>query len=310
MTVLTTPNALPSTNLRSLYASGQFALSIEIFPPKTAEGDAALRQALQEFSTYNPAFVSCTYGAGGSTRSRTLDWCREIIDRVGVAPTAHFTCVGSNSDELIDWLGQAWQLGVRNIMALRGDVPQGETEFKAVEGGFSHARQLVELIRKEFPEMGIGVAGYPEKHPEAASLEADIGFLKEKITAGGHAVFTQLFYDNETFYRYWEMCLKQGIDAPIIPGVMPITEYSRVKRIVEISGTKVPAELLEQLEAAHLRDDKAAQLEIGIEYSVQQCQDLIDHGVPGLHFYVLNKAHATSQILQSLGLKNSEITTG
>lgn len=297
------------SNLRNLYRPGQFSLSIEIFPPKTTEGDEALRQTLGELCAYGPAFVSCTYGAGGSTRNRTLDWCREIIETFGMAPTAHFTCVGSTSDELIDWLGQAWQLGVRNIMALRGDVPKGESEFKAVKGGFSHATQLVELIRREFPEMGIGVAGYPEKHPEAPSLDSDIGFLKQKVAAGGNAIFTQLFYDNDTYYRYWEACLAQGIDAPMIPGVMPITEYTRVKRIVEISGTKVPASLLERLEAAHLKDDKVAQLEIGVEYSVKQCQDLIDHGVPGLHFYVLNKAHATRQILQSLGLKNAEVTT-
>lgn len=287
-------------NLRDLYRPNQFGLSLEIFPPKTPEGDEGLRQTLRELAVYRPGFISCTYGAGGSTQARTLDWCEEIQTKHGIPATAHFTCVGSTREQLVDWLRQAHGRGVRNIMALRGDAPAGQEGFQAVDGGLAHASDLVKLIRTEFPDMGVGVAGYPEKHPEAESFEQDLNHLVHKVVQGANAIFTQLFFDNDSFYYFWERCLERGVTVPVVPGIMPITEFARIKRITAMCGSRVPDELARQLEA--VQDDKEAQQAIGVEYAIKQCQDLIEHGVPGIHFYILNKSHAGLQILEALGL--------
>ncbi len=286
--------------IRDIYAQRQFGLSIEIFPPKTPEGDEALRQTLRELAPFGPAFVSCTYGAGGSTSKRTVEWCREIQEQFSLAATAHFTCVGSTRNELVEWLQFAWKAGIRNIMALRGDAPAGQTEFKAVDGGLGHANELVTLIREQFPEMGIGVAGYPEKHPEASDLATDLRNLKQKVDCGADAVYTQLFFDNSAFLRFREQCERAGVRIPIIPGIMPITEFSRIQRITAMCGAKIPAGLAARLEEA--RDDKSAQFEIGVDFAIQQCRELIDQGVSGIHLYVLNKSHAGQRILDALGL--------
>lgn len=284
--------------IRDIYAGGQFGLSIEIFPPKTPEGDESLRQTLRELSPFCPAFVSCTYGAGGSTSKRTVEWCQEIQNACKVPATAHFTCVGSTRDELIEWLRFAWAAGVRNIMALRGDAPVGQTEFKAVAGGLKHANELVQLIREHFPEMGIGVAGYPEKHPEAPNFDLDLQNLIRKVKAGADAVFTQLFFDNANFLRFRDLLDREGLNVPVIPGIMPITEFARIQRITALCGAVIPRELAARLEA--VKDDKSAQYEIGVEYATTQCQELIQHGVPGIHLYCLNKSHACTRILQAL----------
>lgn len=284
--------------IRDIYAGGQFSLSIEIFPPKTPEGDESLRQTLRELSPFCPAFVSCTYGAGGSTSKRTVEWCQEIQNACKVPATAHFTCVGSTRDELIEWLRFAWAAGVRNIMALRGDAPVGQTEFKAVAGGLKHANELVQLIREHFPEMGIGVAGYPEKHPEAPNFDLDLQNLIRKVKAGADAVFTQLFFDNANFLRFRDLLDREGLNVPVIPGIMPITEFARIQRITALCGAVIPRELAARLEA--VKDDKSAQYEIGVEYATTQCQELIQHGVPGIHLYCLNKSHACTRILQAL----------
>lgn len=281
-----------------LFQQRPFCLSIEIFPPKTTAGDEALFETLRRAAAWQPGFVSCTYGAGGSTRSRTVDLCEAIQQRFGLTATAHFTCVGSTREELLSWLNEARARGLHNIMALRGDPPAGQTEFVQVEGGFRHARELVELIRDSFPEFGMGVAGYPEKHPQAPDMATDLRHLKEKVDAGGHAVFTQLFYVNDHFLRFRDECETLGITCPIVPGIMPITEFARIKRITSLCGTEFPAPLAARLEAA--QDDPAAQFEIGVEFAIAQCQQLIDSGVPGIHFYVLNRMDACDRILQSL----------
>lgn len=286
--------------LSDLYRNDQFGLSIEIFPPKTEAGENTLRKNLKRLVEFQPAFVSCTYGAGGSTQEKTLEWCAEIKRDYSIPVTAHFTCVGSTTEDLRSWLKKAEALRINNIMALRGDPPQGETSFQAVEGGFKNANQLVELIHNEFPEFGIGVAGYPEKHPEATDMNTDLANLKRKVDAGADAVFTQLFFVNENFYRFREQAVAMGIEVPIIPGIMPITEYARIQKITSMCGTDVPDGLGEKLEAA--KDDLDAQFEIGVEFAIQQCQELIDHGVPGIHFYVLNKSQACEKILNALGI--------
>lgn len=285
-------------SLREIYGPDRFGLSIEIFPPKTPEGDDGLRQTLRELTPYQPAFISCTYGAGGSTSKRTIDWCREIQEQFGRPATAHFTCVGSSRGELLEWLRTAVGVGVGNIMALRGDPPAGATNFQPVAGGLRYANELVSLIREHFPQMGIGVGGYPEKHPEAPSAEVDLQNLKRKVDAGADAIFTQLFYDNSRFYAFRDACQKLGIQIPIVPGIMPITEFARIKRITALCGAAIPADLATRLEAA--QEDKQAQFDIGVEFAIEQCRDLISQGVPGLHFYVLNKSQACRKILDAL----------
>lgn len=285
--------------IRDVYAS-RFGLSIEVFPPKSEQGDAALWDTLERLRRFDPAFVSCTYGAGGTTRTRTIDICSTIQDRFGLAATAHFTCVGSTNAELVEWLELAQRSGIGNIMALRGDPPQGATDFQPVAGGLRHANELVELIRRHHPEIGIGVAGYPEKHPEARDATSDLANLKRKVDAGADAVFTQLFFANDSFLRFRDTCTQAGITVPIVPGIMPITEFARIRRITAMCGAVIPSELASRLEAA--QDDAEAQLEIGVDYAITQCRELLDAGVPGLHFYVLNKSQAGERILEALQL--------
>jgi len=283
-----------------IYQTIPFGLSIEIFPPKSESGDESLFAMLEQASVWNPAFISCTYGAGGSTRTRTIDLCDEIQKRFGMTATAHFTCVGSTREELVDWLETAASRGIRNIMALRGDPPQGETEFVQAEGGLRNANELVSLIRDRFDDFGIGVAGYPEKHQEAPDAATDLANLKRKVDAGADAVFTQMFYENESFLKFRDDCEDLGIDEPIIPGIMPITQFARIKRITSLCGAVIPDVLAAKLEA--VQDDKDAQFEIGVEFAIEQCQELIHEGVPGIHFYVLNRMDACDRILEALDI--------
>ncbi|MCA9068071.1 MAG: methylenetetrahydrofolate reductase [NAD(P)H] [Planctomycetaceae bacterium] len=289
--------------ISEIYQSGDFGLSIEIFPPQTSQGDEALRETLKRLAVYRPAFFSCTYGAGGSTQSRTMDWCVEIQESFDTPATSHFTCVGSTREELLDWLAKAESKGIQNIMALRGDPPRGETTFQAVEGGLQYANELVSLIRDEFPNMGIGVAGYPEKHQECIDAHTDLMNLKRKVEAGADAVFTQLFYENANFFRFRESYQEAGIQVPLIPGIMPITEFARIKRITAMCGAVFPEELASRLEA--VQDDKQAQYQIGVEHAIKQCEELIAQGVPGIHFYVLNKSKACEEILGALNKEPS-----
>lgn len=286
--------------IRDIYTGRRFGLSIEIFPPKTPEGDESLRQTLRELAPFQPAFVSCTFGAGGSTSKRTVEWCQEIQTSFHLPSTAHFTCVGRSKAELIEWLTFAWGAGIRNIMALRGDAPAGQTEFTPVEGGLKHANELVALIREQLPEMGIGVAGYPEKHPSAPSFEVDFQNLVRKVRTGADAIYTQLFFNNANFLRFRDLIERERLGVPVIPGIMPITEFARIQRITAMCGASIPNSLAERLE--RVKDDKEAQYEIGVEFAIAQCRELLDQGVAGIHLYCLNKSHACTRILEALGL--------
>lgn len=286
--------------ISQIYQTRPFGLSIEVFPPKSEHGDAALWDTLERLRRFQPSFVSCTYGAGGSTRTRTIEICRTIQDRFHLTATAHFTCVGARRDELLEWLALACSAGIGNIMALRGDPPQGTQAFQPVAGGLRYANELVALIRAHHPELGIGVAGYPEKHPEARHAAADLENLKRKVDAGADAVFTQLFYGNESFLRFRDACRTAGITVPVVPGIMPITEFARIRRITSLCGAVIPDELSGRLE--DVQNDLHAQFEIGVEYAIAQCRELIAEGVPGIHFYVLNKSQACERILDALDL--------
>jgi methylenetetrahydrofolate reductase (NADPH) len=206
--------------------------------------------------------------------------------------------VGSTRDQLNDWLDQAAAAGIQNIMALRGDPPKGEDSFQAVDGGLKYANELVELIREHSSEFAIGVAGYPEKHLEAPTMEVDLDNLKRKVEAGADAVFTQLFFDNDNFLRFRDRCVAMGIKIPIVPGIMPITDFARIKRITSMCGTVFPDSLSVELES--VQDDADAQFQIGVEYAAKQCEELRSKGVPGIHFYALNKSQACQKILEAL----------
>ena len=281
-----------------VYGKGKFGLSFEIFPPKSEAGNPQLFAALEALMVYRPSFVSCTYGAAGSTQGTTLDLTVKISETFGVTTAAHRTCVGSTVEEIRQWLKEAADLGVENIVALRGDPPKGQVEFKKPEGGFAYANELVALIRQEFPHFSIAVAGYPETHQEAPSPAVDLANLKRKVKAGADAVLTQLFYDNRDFFDFRRRYEEAEIAAPLVPGILPVVNLGQVQRITSMCGAKIPASFLAELEAH--RDDPDGQVSVGVRYAIRQCRELLDTGIPGLHFYLLNKSEATFQILQAL----------
>ena len=266
-------------------------ISFELFPPKTAPGLNNLLRHLKELVACSPSLITCTYGAGGATRDKTLD----VLDKVraqhpDIPVASHLTCVGSTVDELRTHIEDAVAHGVETIVALRGDPPNVGEKFEPVSGGLRYANELVSMINREFPDLDVIVGGYPETHSEAKSAEDDIKYLKQKVDAGADIVVTQLFYDNDVFYRFRDRCDAVGIDVPIVPGILPITNYKQVQRIISMCGASLPAQVIEQLEAR--QGDDESQFDIGIDHAVNQVQDLLKHGVPGVHFYVLNKSHA------------------
>jgi len=292
---------IQTMTLRDAYAAGRLGLSFELFPPKTAESEVVMWRTVDELMAYEPALITCTYGAGGSTQSKTLDVISGVRARHNVPVASHLTCVGSSVDELRGYLREARDRGVAAIVALRGDPPKGETSFTPVAGGLRYASELVALIRGEFPEFGILVAGYPETHQEAVSPEADLENLKRKCDAGGDAVVTQLFYDNADFLRFRERCDAIGITTPIVPGVMPVTNYAQILRIASLCKARLPDSFTREFEAAG--DDETAQFEVGVAFAARQVEELVEAGVPGIHFYVLNKSPATIRVLAHVGLR-------
>ncbi len=282
------------------YGPGKLGLSFELFPPKTAESQAALFEHLDELMAFAPSFVTCTYGAGGSTRDKTLEIVAETRRRYGCPVAAHLTCVGATVADLRAYLADAWNRGVENIVALRGDPPKGDVTFRPVAGGLRYASELVALIRSEFPQFGIAVAGYPETHQEAVSPEADLENLKRKVDAGGQIVVTQLYFDNADFFRFHDRCRRIGIDAPIVPGILPVTNFAQIQRITALCKAQLPAAFTAALEQAGT--DAERQFEVGVEFATRQVRELLDAGVPGLHFYVLNKSPATARVLRAVGV--------
>jgi len=284
--------------LSAAYGPSKFGLSFELFPPKTPAGDKELFRQLDELMVFKPAYVTCTYGAGGSTRDKTLEIVSQAHRRYGCPVASHLTCVQATKDQLRAYLREASEKGVDNIVALRGDPPKGQTKFQPVEGGLSYANELVTLIHEEFPDFGIAVAGYPETHQEAPNAEVDLKNLKRKVDAGAEIVLTQLFYDNDDFFSYMDRCRNSGIKVPIVPGILPINSLAQIKRIASMCKARLPEKLVHDLAACG--EDIDAQREVGIEHASKQVQELIDHKVAGIHFYVLNKSRATATILQNV----------
>ncbi len=265
-------------------------LSYEFFPPKDDAGMETLERAAHDLLPTRPDFVTVTYGAGGSTRARTLQVC-ERLHALGMNPVMHhLTCVGSSRDELSGILKTLHEKGIRNIMALRGDPPQGETRFRRHPDGFAYAVDLVRFIKKQYPDMCCGVAGYPEVHQEALSPESDLLYLKDKVEAGGAFVTTQLFYDNALFFDFVQRCRAWGIRAPILPGLLPPLSLKQLRRMAAMCKASIPAALAQQME--QVGDDKDALEEVGIEWTVKQIKELLAHDVPGVHLYILNRSKA------------------
>jgi methylenetetrahydrofolate reductase (NADPH) len=279
------------------YPARPFTLSFELYPPKTPSAEEALWDNLQELMAFQPDVVTCTYGAGGSTRDKTLGIVTEVRQRFGVRVASHLTCVGSTVEQLRGYLSEVQARGIENIVALRGDPPKGEASFKPVNGGLRYANELVALIRGHFPQLGIAVAGYPETHQEAVSPQADLENLKRKVAAGGHCVITQLFYNNTDFFRFRDRCRELGISVPIIPGILPVTNLAQIQRITSLCKACLPDEMVAELSQ---QDDPDWQFNAGIRWAARQVQELIDAGVPGLHFYVLNKSQATAAVLDAV----------
>ena len=272
--------------------------SVEFFPPKSDDTAQQLLHTAERIQDYNPDFVSITYGAGGSTRSRTLNYARKLSEDYGYAVMPHLTCVGHSQDELKQTIADFKAAGLQQIMALRGDPPKGETDFTPHPDGLRYANELVSLIREVYPECALGVAGYPEKHPEAQSAEIDLLNLKRKVDAGATFVTTQLFFDNAVYFDFVDNCRRAGIHVPILPGLMSITSRKQALRFCEMCGTRIPVALDAQLLAAG--DDKAAIEAIGVEWSYQQARELLEKGVPGIHLYILNRAGPAIALMEKL----------
>ncbi|MDF1811489.1 MAG: methylenetetrahydrofolate reductase [NAD(P)H] [Verrucomicrobiales bacterium] len=280
--------------ISSLFRPGKPVKSLEFFPPKTGEDTRRLFLAASRLRAFQPDFVSVTYGAGGTTRRFTQEITARLQRELKWLVMPHLTCVGSTRTELRETIQGFVNEGVRNIMTLRGDPPKGSTEFVATENGFRYASDLVAFIKKSFPEICMGVAGYPEKHPEAPSAEDDINHLKFKVDQGADFITTQLFYDNQYYYDYVAKIRAQGIKKAVLPGILPVLNADQVKRF----GITLPGKLEAQLTAAG--DDKTAQCEIGMDWATEQIAGLLDNGAPGVHLYIMNRSKSALGILDRL----------
>ncbi|MFA4967057.1 MAG: methylenetetrahydrofolate reductase [NAD(P)H] [Candidatus Margulisiibacteriota bacterium] len=273
-------------------------LSFEFFPPKNPEQEEQLFKTLTDLKKFNPDFVSVTYGAMGSNRERSFFWVSEIKNRFGIEPVAHLTCVAASKNEIEKYLDELEGLGVQNILALRGDPPEGQKDFIPPADGFKFAKELISFIGKNKPGMCVGAAGFPEGHITVPDLQKDVEYLKQKIDSGAEYIITQLFFDNKYFFDFVDRCRKAGINVPIIPGLMPIIGNKQIKRITEMCGATIPKELHEKLD--RFQDDHAAIKKIGAEQTLKQAEDLLKNKVSGLHFFVMNQSEPISGILKQL----------
>lgn len=271
--------------------------SLEFFPPKTEEGMTQLFETLREVKRLNPGFISVTYAPSGETRYKTIDIVRRAKSEIDLESMAHLTCVGHSKREIKVILDELKDAGIENVIALRGDPPGGETTFVPHSEGFKYASELTAFIRSSY-SFCIAVAGYPEGHIESPDKETDWNYLLQKVKTGADLVITQLFFDNRDFFTFEKRMREKGVTIPIIPGIMPITNFNQIVRFTQVCGAKIPEAAKRELEV--IQNDSDAVQEYGIAYATQQCRELIAHGVPGIHFYTLNKSKSSQKIIQNL----------
>ncbi|MBF0143169.1 MAG: methylenetetrahydrofolate reductase [NAD(P)H] [Magnetococcales bacterium] len=288
---MTTRSPLPGT-------PGGPLLSFEFFPPKGEEGEAAFWKTLPRLARFEPDFISITYGAGGSDRERTKELVCRVRQETGLEVVAHLTCIGDSREALVKILDRYRQCGLRHLLALRGDRPRNAPEDLAARSDFPYADSFVAFVKANYPEFAIGVAAYPEVHPEAASAEADLAHFQRKIQAGAEFAATQFFFENAAYFRFVSRCREAGLTIPIYPGIMPVVNYSQIRRLAELCGSALPEWLTSQYEG--IRDDPEKMRETGIRIAVAQCRELLAGGAPGLHFFTLNQAETVSRIVTAL----------
>jgi methylenetetrahydrofolate reductase (NADPH) len=283
--------------IRELFDKAEHTFSFEFFPPKDEISAVDFGINVGQLIKLDPTFVTVTYGAGGSNQERTFSLVDYLQNKIGLNTMAHYTCVGAGRDKIARDMEYLQRIQIENLMLLRGDPPKGSAEFLAPEDGFSFASDLIAFVKGKFP-FSIGAAAYPEKHPESGSLDEDIQSLKIKCEAGADFLITQLFFDNDAYFRFVKLARLAGINCRIIPGIIPITNYKQIKRYVELTSATFPADLLEKLEIFQESPDKIYQ--VGIDHAIKQCLDLLEKGAPGIHFYTLNKSRAAVEVFESL----------
>jgi methylenetetrahydrofolate reductase (NADPH) len=285
--------------IRDLFAPGRRLFSFEFFPPKTDAGVSKLEETIRELADLDPAYVSVTYGAGGSTRDRTVELVTRIQGQAGICAMAHLTCSGAGRDEIGAVIDRLIAGGIENVIALRGDPPSGAERFEVAPGGFAHASDLVAFIRQRHGDLlCLAGAAYPEGHPECRDLERDLQHLIAKVRAGVDFIITQLFFDNRWYFDFVRRARAAGVTVPIVPGIMPITNLAQIQRITRMCGAEIPPALFAELERR--RDDPSAVQQLGVAQATAQCVDLLEGGAPGIHFYTLNQSPATRMILTAL----------
>ena len=290
-------STLPRMRIDEIIASVQPCFSVEFFPPKTDEGRELLLDNARELSALDPAFVSVTYGAGGSTRNGTVEISSLLHNELDLETMTHLSCVGETADGLREVLDRIEAAGIDNVLALRGDPPRGESDFVQPEGGLGSAAELTGFIGDNYG-FAVGGACFPEVHPEAPSLDADLAYLKTKVDNGATFLISQLFFDNQVYFDFVAAARAKGIEVPILAGVIPIASYAQTERICELCEASIPPQLAEAMAA--LGGDERAEFELGVAYAAQQCTELLLGGAPGIHFYALNKAPATRAVLSAL----------
>ncbi|MDX1961148.1 MAG: methylenetetrahydrofolate reductase [NAD(P)H] [Leptospiraceae bacterium] len=272
--------------------------SFEFFPPKTLAGEAKLIEAIKNLKVLKPSFVSVTYGAGGSTKDKTIELCSGIQSNFQITTMCHFTCVGASKNDILVTLKRIESEKIHNIIALRGDPSGVGTKFAKHPNGFANASELIEFIKINKFEFGIAGGCYPEKHPDAITFEQDIINLKIKVDSGAEFLITQLFFSNEIFFKFQKKALEAGINVPIIPGIMPITSFSQIEKFKNLAGCYIPDNLVNELD--QLKNDEAEFLNRSIEFTSKQCEELLNRGVKGIHFYTLNQSNATIEVMKRL----------
>jgi len=288
----------PDRPISELFAQGRPVRSLEFFPPRDDTGLEALRAAATTLRRMHPDFVSVTYGAGGTTRDRSAQVSALLKTEFGFTVMPHLTCVGHSAAELGGISDRLFADGFRNVMTLRGDPPKGAPQFIVAAGGLRHASELVALLKARHSDFCLGVAGYPEKHPEAPSLDVDLTHLRRKVDAGASFVTTQLFFDNTAYYRFVEKCRLAGIGVPIVPGIMPVLSLKQIQRFTQLCGATLPRQLATRLEVAA---ENAEVVEmVGIDWALNQIRGLLANGAPGYHLYILNRARGALALTAGL----------